>query len=336
MFRHLHANTLSGTIPSSIGDLTGLTNNLYVTTLNPGCTIHYTILLLLAHYYRYLQINRLTGTIPSTIGKLTALKGALSLYSNKLVGTIPSTVGSLKILHGFLDFSLNELTGTIPSQLAALTRLNRILDLNGNRLTGTIPSELAELTALKTLLLSENHLTGAIPSQLAAMTSLSNLNLMGNQLNGSIPSELAHLNKLKQLRLHFNKLTGLVPPLPFSQYNLAGGGDCVLDVPTQCTNGDCNNFSCPLPPNSNKCIDGTHTVAVHCAYEPCVGASSSLTPTECNAWQDIFSATNGKGWSHCNDSRLDPCSCGGTVVRDLPSSSARPFVKCTNGHLTTM
>jgi hypothetical protein len=199
-------------------------------------------------------------------------------------------------------------------------------------LVGTIPSTIGNLKSLTGFFtLNQNGLTGTIPSSIGQMAAITDLNLSENQLTGAIPSGLANLKKLKKLRLHLNKLTGSVPPLPFAQYSLAGGGDCVLDVPTQCKTPDCNHFSCPLPPNSKKCVGGTNQVAVHCAYEPCVGDSSSLKPAECNAWQDLFSATNGKRWSKCSDGRLDPCSCGGS------HTGQRIFdVKCANGSITRM
>jgi hypothetical protein len=67
--RLLHNNSLTGQIPSMIGQLTKL-NRLY------------------------LHVNQLSGTIPSTIGQLTALT-SIYLLLNQLSGSIPITIGQL-------------------------------------------------------------------------------------------------------------------------------------------------------------------------------------------------------------------------------------------------
>ena len=46
----------------------------------------------------------------------------------------------------------------------------------------------------------------------------------------------------------------------------------------------------------------------------CGGASSSLKPSDCIAWKDLWVTTNGEVWSVCPDSFNDPCSCAGHVA----------------------
>ena len=65
----LHANTLSGSIPAELGNLTNLTN-------------------------LDLSTNSLSGGIPSELGNLTNLT-TLDLYNNPLSGSIPSELGNL-------------------------------------------------------------------------------------------------------------------------------------------------------------------------------------------------------------------------------------------------
>ena len=65
----LISKSLTGTIPSTLGNLSALVSLL-------------------------LYDNQLTGTIPSTLGNLSALK-YLGLSNNQLTGTIPSTLGNL-------------------------------------------------------------------------------------------------------------------------------------------------------------------------------------------------------------------------------------------------
>ena len=83
----LYNNRLVGTIPPSLGMLTGL-------------------------QMLYLYGNQLVGTIPSSLGQMTALE-ALYLDSNSLTGTIPSTLRQLTNLRT-LRLLNNQLTGTIP------------------------------------------------------------------------------------------------------------------------------------------------------------------------------------------------------------------------------
>lgn len=91
----LSSNGLSGTIPSTIGQLTSLTS-------------------------LYLGDNELIGTIPSTIGQLSLNLFALSLSNNQLSGTIPQTIGQLSSL-SFLGLNDNRLTGIVTFSLCQRT-----------------------------------------------------------------------------------------------------------------------------------------------------------------------------------------------------------------------
>lgn len=87
----LSSNQLTGSIPSSIGNLTSLTS-------------------------LHLPQNQLTGSIPPEIWNMTNLT-VLNLGTNQLSGSIPSTIGNLTSLDEmYLDN--NQLCGQIPSSLA--------------------------------------------------------------------------------------------------------------------------------------------------------------------------------------------------------------------------
>jgi len=81
-------NGLRGSLPSSFGNLLGLT------TLS-------------------FNHNKLNGTIPASIGNLVQLT-LLDLTDNSLTGTIPASLGKLKQLTD-VGLYTNLLTGLVPS-----------------------------------------------------------------------------------------------------------------------------------------------------------------------------------------------------------------------------
>ena len=203
----LDANQLSGSIPSSLGNLTRLEelwlgeNGLLGSI--PASLGDLTNLTILS-----LHSNQLTGTIPASLGDLTNLT-ILVLHENQLTGPIPTSLGDLTNLTILALYS-NELTGSIPSSLGGLGNLEE-LSFGENRLTGTIPSSLGNLRNLTWLYLNDNQLTGPIPVSLSNLTDLTILVLHRNQLTGTIPSSLGDLVNLEQLLLGENQLTGLIP-----------------------------------------------------------------------------------------------------------------------------
>ena len=91
---------LTGTIPSELGNLSGLAE-------------------------LSLLENELSGPIPGELGGLANLTRLL-LSENELTGPIPSELGNLANLTRLL-LSENELTGPIPSELGNLANLTRLL-----------------------------------------------------------------------------------------------------------------------------------------------------------------------------------------------------------------
>lgn len=227
----LDNNSLTGSLPPEIGDLTELIDlSLFSNFISgdiPGQIGN-------LHNLKYisLQANFFTGGIPYQIGYLSNLEH-LSLGNNTLDGTIDSRIGDLtKLRHLILDN--NELVGTIPATLGNLPELDVLLLFN-NQLTGSIPPELGQATKLTNLFLQNNQLTGSIPAELGQLSILRYIAVQENQLTGSIPAQLGGIPTLLEIKLNDNQLTGCFPS-SLSSYcnidydfsnnvNLPGGGD---------------------------------------------------------------------------------------------------------------
>ncbi len=201
------ASKLNGTLPTQLGNLTGL-RRLDLNDHSLTGSIPTQLGKLTALTYIDLADNGLTGAVPTQLEKLTQLE-YLWLWKTRLSGPLPTQLGSLtKLL--VLSFNGASLSGEIPTQLGGLTKLTE-LALAGNSLSGGIPAELGSLTALARLELQYNRLTGSIPAELGSLTALTRLELQRNRLSGSIPAELGSLTALTRLNLAGNSLTGCVP-----------------------------------------------------------------------------------------------------------------------------
>ncbi len=201
----LSSNSLTGSVPTDIGDIESLTKlDLYNNSLSGSIPAELGNLTNLTDLL--VNMNSLSGSIPSELGNLTNLEN-LRLDVNSLSGSIPSELGNLTNLTNLL-LSNNFLNGSIPSELGNLMSLTD-LGLYYNSLIGSIPSELGNLTNLASLSLHNNSLSGSIPSELGNLTSLSVLYLSSNQLSGGIPSELGNLTNLTSLFLQSNDFTDI-------------------------------------------------------------------------------------------------------------------------------
>lgn len=241
---NLDKNNLNGFLPSTLGELTDLSN--LILPNNPLLTgkIPPSITNLTKMVYLNLALNNHTGSIPEDIGNLTDMK-TWYLYANPLLtGPLPTSIASLTALEQFLaaDNNLNEsipavfgnlpnlsnlvlsgndFTGPIPTDLGSSSNL-AVLNLSDNRLSGPIPENLSYMPHLADLFLYDNQLTGNIPSSLGLRTTLQNLYLSINNLNDSIPASLGDLSNLKVLHLENCGLEGNIPIEIYGLTNLTG------------------------------------------------------------------------------------------------------------------
>ncbi|CAM6039841.1 unnamed protein product, partial [Sphagnum compactum] len=122
---NLKAANFTGVLPSSLGNLTNLTE------------------------------------IHLSLANFTPTAGPSGFANLKLSGEIPADIGNLRSLSQ-MDVSHNQGSGAIPQSRTHLTNLS-ILDLRQNSSSGVIPPSTANLQALTELVLFENHFTGIVP-----------------------------------------------------------------------------------------------------------------------------------------------------------------------------
>ncbi len=203
---NMDSNNLTGTLPSTLANLTNLRGLGLTRNYSLGGPIPATLATLANLVGLELSFNRLTGSIPAALGGMPSLT-ALGLNDNQLTGSIPAELGNLANLE-VLRVDFNQLTGSIPPELANLSKLRFLATFN-NPLTGPIPAGLGNLTALTHLFLGD-QLSGPIPVEFGNLVNLVNLGIAG-QMTGTIPVQLGNLTQLQLLQLSPGQLTGPIP-----------------------------------------------------------------------------------------------------------------------------
>jgi hypothetical protein len=136
------SNNMSGTIPTSIGQLTELVRFRLIGDENPVkvVDIHGSIPAELWNCTKLkviqLKYTNLTGDIPAGIEKLVNLE-EINLQQSYLACELPEAIFNLpKLTKAYLHQS--NFTGTVPASLVNATKLNRLY-LHGNKLSGPLP-----------------------------------------------------------------------------------------------------------------------------------------------------------------------------------------------------
>ncbi|KAJ3316525.1 hypothetical protein HDU76_001736, partial [Blyttiomyces sp. JEL0837] len=140
----------------------------------------------------------------------SSLPNLKQLLFTGFTGSLPESIGKLRSLT-ILHAEYNDFTGTlIPSSIGSLANLNE-LHLHGNQFSGTIPPSLGNLVSLTVLDLSNNQLTGGIPEGLGNDVGLTKILLQDNLLTGDGPDSLGKLTQLKTFNVSTNCLSGVFP-----------------------------------------------------------------------------------------------------------------------------
>ncbi|CAL5214332.1 unnamed protein product [Lathyrus oleraceus] len=207
-FLAFDGNMLEGVIPDTIGNLSKELSILYMGENRFNGSIPTSIGRLSGLSLLNLSYNSISGEIPKELGQLEELQ-VLDLAGNNLSGSIPNSLGSLVKLNR-IDLSRNELVSRIPNNFGNYQRL-LYMDLSSNKLNGSIPVEILNLPTLSNVLnLSNNLLSGAIP-QVGKLTTIATIDFSNNQLNGNIPSSFSSCFSLEKLFLARNMLSGSIP-----------------------------------------------------------------------------------------------------------------------------
>jgi len=187
---NLALNNLTGTIPSSIPNIT--------TLLTFNC-----------------MFNNINGNIPNEFAKFPSLR-TLLVSRNQLSGRFPQAILNISTLIA-LGLTGNHLSSEVPYDLGSSLPNLQSLKLAGNYFQGRIPPTLSNASNLNVIDISANNFTGVVPGSLGKLTQLSMLNLEFNELQANSKQDweflnnLANCTKLQALSLAFNQLEGQVP-----------------------------------------------------------------------------------------------------------------------------
>ena len=159
-FIHLGNNQFSGTIPSTINNLSDLK------------------VLILAQ-------NEFAGSIPMELYSMGSLE-TLNLHSNQLSGEISSDVINLVNLKTF-SVGRNNLSGSVPSELGQLVNLISI-GIDHNEFTGELPDSIYDLPLLNILDASSNkELTGNVAEGFKDHPNISTVYVDGTNMIQAMP-----------------------------------------------------------------------------------------------------------------------------------------------------
>lgn len=208
----LTSNELTGTVPSTLGNIRSL-ENLVIDSNNLNGNLDFLASLSNCQQLQFLIIsfNPFNGTLnPIYVGNLSTNLQIFEADNNQIIGGIPATLSNLTSLIS-IRLANNQLSQAIPVSLTTLDYLQE-LDLSTNLLSGQIPTQIGMLKQLVRLLLRENKISGSIPGSLANLTFLEVIDLSNNKLSSTAETSLFRLPNIIQLYAAHNFLSGTLPP----------------------------------------------------------------------------------------------------------------------------
>lgn len=241
MSLRLAGNGLSGTLPESLAQLSGL-RHLDLADNDLGGRLPASLAALALEHFRYSgtelcvpqleSFQRWLGTIashegsgiscpPSPRSLLVAFYEATHgdewaenqnwLTDAPLAQWYGVSLGPRGELIG-LSLPFNGVRGPIPPELGAMTSL-RLLNLRGNwGLEGPLPESFFNLAELEWLGLFGVGLGGPMSPEFGKLTRLQYLDLARSGLGGPLPTEIGNLTDLEVLLLGGNAFVGEIPP----------------------------------------------------------------------------------------------------------------------------
>ncbi|KAE8647934.1 hypothetical protein Csa_000616 [Cucumis sativus] len=210
-FLDLSTNSLTGTLPSSLANLTHLyhldvSNNYITGGLHPSFFPTENSKFGLRSMEKFImQSTMIGGELTEEIGNMKSLS-IIAFDDCKFYGLIPKAIGNLRNLTVLRLNGNGNFSGEIPEGIGKLTKLFD-LRLFGNKLSGPLPQDLGISSPLVDVHIFENNFTGPLPPGLCTHGQLVNFAAFTNSFTGPIPS-FKNCSELRRLRLEHNQLTG--------------------------------------------------------------------------------------------------------------------------------